>query len=184
MNFPNPFKKKEDKEFKLNQDELPSLGQNDDFNTSSNNSLSNNNMFNTSAFPASQPTSEYDSSSSQGFESSLSSNNLNSTEVSEDLNNSFSQSNAPQTDAFSLQPVSSSSIPQNSSSSDSAVSVHHDLNRSQMETTIAKITLLEAKLSSIEQKLDVVLKVLAEEVSEETQRKIKVKHMMDTIKNS
>lgn len=56
------------------------------------------------------------------------------------------------------------------------------LNNAQMETTLAKVTLIDARLNSIESKLDILTKLILEEVSDDTKRKLKVDSMMSNFK--
>ncbi len=173
----NPFKKKEN-EFSFNNDsDLPSLSSTDN----------NSNSFNPSNSLPPLP----DSNSSSNDFSQSSNSDFNSSNLSS--NNSFNmssqdQSNSDQNEfkprAFSSEAMTSPPdlTPQEDTVSGNDSSHSQKLSYAQNETTLAKVSLMEARLNSIESKIDLITQVLLEEVSDETKKKLKLKSMMDRIR--
>jgi hypothetical protein len=60
--------------------------------------------------------------------------------------------------------------------------MHNDITKAKLDSMESKVTLIDARLSSIEQKLELLNKLILEEVSDETKRKLKVQSMMSNIK--
>ncbi len=161
MNFPNPFKKKEDREYKLNTTHLPSLS---DMGTDK----PQENPLNSpvSAMPT------FGSSSSFGSTSPI-------TDKHEYDTHDFSSSTPIKSlsSGFNPEPTNNSS---NESNSDN--SIHVEITKTKIDTLEAKITLIGAKLNNIEQKLELIFQMMENEVSEETRRKIRVDSMMNKIR--
>jgi CCR4-NOT transcription complex subunit 7/8 len=175
----NPFKKKEN-EFNLNESSLPSLGSND-------NNRNNNNSsdFNSDLPPI--PNSDFSNNNNNDF-SQTENNDFNSFDDSS-MTPSFSQ---PQPDSEFKSKFSSDSLvsepdltPEINSSNNNSHSSSHSqqLSNAQMETKLAKMNLIEMKLNSMESKIDMISQILLEEVSDETKKKLKLKSMMDRVRN-
>lgn len=155
----NPFKKKE--EFSLNDSSLPSMTE-----MSSPSSFgSSNNDFSKVPSLGDENTS-FDSNSLENNSENFSMNNES------DMTPKFS---SPEPMVPKEEIVGE---PVNTGSSSHA----QQLNAAQMETTLAKVTLIEARLNSIDSKLDILTKLILEEVSEDTKRKLKVDSMMSRFK--
>ena len=162
MNILNPFKKKEDKEYKLNTTNLPSLSDmgtdkpQDNLSSPSVPAMptfgSSSSLGSTPSFPNMRENDAHDFSSATPIKS------LNS--------------------GFKPEPIKNSS---NESNSDN--SIHAEIIKTKIDMLEVKITLIEARLSNIEQKLELIFRMMENEVSEETRRKIRVDSMMNKIKN-
>ncbi len=159
ISFKNPFKKEEDSGFQLDEYSLPSL--NDSSNPSqgigNNNSdlptLPENNSFNTGQTPSlNDETNPYNTG----------------------LNNSLPSSFESQTPQFN------NSNLDNSSSN----SLHNDISKAKMETIEAKLSLMDARQSAMEQKINMIYEMILNEVSPETKKKLKLKSMMDSLRDA
>ena len=163
MNLPNPFKRKEDKEYKLNTAHLPSLsdmGADKPQDNPSNPPVSamptfgsSNSFGNSSSFSGMHENDAHDFSSTMPIKS------LSSGYMSESINNNSNKGNSDNSN------------------------IHAEIIKTKIDTLEAKITLIEARLSNIEQKLELIFQMMKNEVSEETRRKIRVDSMMNRIKN-
>lgn len=153
MNF-NPFKKNDEKEFKLNEHDLPSLNDSPGIGKSSDFGISEPNLAG--------------SSNSLGGLGSM--NNSSSPPMPEPSYGSIDSWND----------ASSGKKPEMNNSNDG--STHNEISKSKLETIETKVTLIDTRLSSIEQKIELMYQLISSEVSEETKRKFKVNSMMKEIK--
>lgn len=173
----NPFKKKEDEGFKLDEYSLPSLG--DDM--SSSNTIPEN-----SELPSLGDSNAFGSSGVD--QNSMS---FNSNPVSSDLSNSSNQTSFDTSgtpgitsslpSSFTSTPVESHT--QMTPEAEGNASLQQDIAKAKMETIATKIELIEARQHSMEQKLEQIYQMLAMEVSPETKKRLKIKSMMDSIKD-
>jgi hypothetical protein len=60
--------------------------------------------------------------------------------------------------------------------------IHNQISKSKLDTIEAKVTLIDARIYSMEQKIELMFQMISSEVSEETRRKLKVDSMMKNIK--
>lgn len=151
----NPFKKKEDYSFKLDDYSLPSLSE------SNTQSLDVGNEF--------SPGNDFSSNQNQSNDFSM--GNMNA-------GNNFSTSSLASSNPFPTQ--NTQPMMQETKSMDN--NYHNDLSKAKLETIEAKTALIEARLSSMEHKLELIFQMLSHEVSDETRRKIKVDGMMNNFR--
>ncbi len=71
---------------------------------------------------------------------------------------------------------------QNNNSSQEKSDINNEISKHKIESMEAKITLIDARLSNIEQKLELLNKLILEEISDETKRKLNVQSMMGNIR--
>lgn len=152
----NPFKKK-DNEFKLDELELPSMSEN---NEESTNPIINGANLNNQTFPTQNSTETNPMSSQEEFPVN---NN-----PSPEFPNPFTNNNQNQN---------------NNQDNSQMQNIHNDIAKAKLESMDSKVTLIDARLSSIEQKLEILNKLILEEVSDETKKKLKIDSMMNKIKN-
>ena len=147
--FKNPFSKKNnDDGFQLDNYKIPSLA--DTNNKSSNNSFSDkineNNNFDM-APPPEQPIPSYTNDTNLNGKDSYLSKQSSFETMSQNLNSSSNNINKSGNDDI-------------------------DLIKARIEGIEAKFVLMDAKISNVSQKLDIIYKILLEEVSEETKKKM------------
>lgn len=174
----NPFKKKEDDGFKLDDYSLPSLGESMpaentqpsfdspnslpsldgspqsgvDFPQKNNSSISNNSI-----------------SSSQEIPSMATSNDMSVPGISSSMPSSFSPTDVNE-EAQGSSPVKGD--------------FSQDLTKAKLDTIATKIELMEARQQAMNQKIEQIYEMLAMEVSPETKKRLKIKSMMDNIRDS
>jgi len=56
------------------------------------------------------------------------------------------------------------------------------ISKAKLEAMDSKVTLIDARLSSIEQKLELLTRLILEEVSDETKRKLNIQSMTKSFK--
>lgn len=154
----NPFKKKEDNEFKLDHMELPTIG--DKNNVGNENQVSEPNL----AVP-------------QLPEMNSSNDNLALSNQGTDL------SSNPTMDLNS-NPFANNSIGNHNNETDLSANnnLHSEISKTKIDSLDSKVTLIDARLSNMEQKLEMIFQMISNEVSEDTKRKFKVDSMMKNIK--
>ena len=59
---------------------------------------------------------------------------------------------------------------------------HKALSSSKLDTIEAKVTLIDARIMAMEQKIELMFQMISNEVSDETKRKYKVESMMRNFK--
>ena len=166
----NPFKKKDDMDFKLNDTQLPSLSES------------------SGDLPKSEGISEPNSSTPElprlpslgGSNNSVP--NLSSppkmASLTEAEDNGELVGVAPN-------PIKSwenpDMTPQNEPSGSSG-DHHKALSNSKLDTIEAKVTLIDARMMAMEQKIELIFQMISNEVSDETKRKYKVESMMKNFK--
>jgi hypothetical protein len=169
----NPFKKKEDDGFKLDEYSLPSLG--DDSQTSNSNtsselpSLGESNAFGNTSMNSSNFGDN--ASSSNSFNPSYESQSQGIPGISDPIPSSFNSTLVESHIQEQPQEISNSSL-------------HQDIAKAKMETIATKLELMEARQQSMDQKLEQIYQMLAMEISPETKKRLKIKSMMDSIKDS
>ncbi|MDA3855568.1 MAG: hypothetical protein PF569_04880 [Candidatus Woesearchaeota archaeon] len=175
----NPFKKKEN-EFKLDDYELPSLGDSTPNNEElmqspfpTNPSLETTQQNNPSEIPNSIPSQTNSHENSFNEEEYLKNGN---TQAQQQFSNPYmnTQLNTPQEN----QQQDYNNNNQNSNTQN----LHNDITKAKLDSIESRVTLMDSKLSSIEQKLEILTKLIMEEVSEETKRKLKLDNMMDKVR--
>lgn len=149
----NPFKKKEDNSYSLDQQQLPSLSQLD----SSQQSQSQSNL--------SQPNTPSGNLSSQ---------------PQQDFSNPFQQNTSSMQPQDLSQPSSMEGTKPQQSQDES--NYHHDYSKAKLDSIDSKVALLEAKFSSLEQKMDTLIAMVSEEVSEETKAKLQKSSIQNTLR--
>lgn len=173
MNFPNPFKKKED-DFTLNEAELPSLSD----------SMSNESSP-SSDFPSlpdigSTPSSDLGSGYPPSSPTPSPEENVQGLPGLSSQTNDFSSSpSLPSSNPFDTS--GSTSTPE-SSSGGANQDLHNEISRVKLETMDSKLVLMDARMAAMEQKLELIFQMISSEVSEETKRKLKVDSMMNKIR--
>jgi hypothetical protein len=180
----NPFKKKEENGFQMNDMELPSVGTNNfspdsNFNKTPNNfempelpSLDSQNSTNPMDTPNMQ-------SSNQSFENTPgieSMNQMNST-PSFDTQAANTDENTNSQNPFSKnQNIQDNSSVNNNNNSDQ--NLHNEISKAKLDTISSKMEILEHKVSNIDNKLDLILKLIQAEVSTETKIKVNMDEKM------
>lgn len=179
----NPFKKKEDDGFQMNNIELPNIGNepnnfSDDLSMPELPSLNQNPIEPNSQFQNNQDTFGNPNlqSPDQTLEntpgiSSLSQSNLTpsfETPNHNDNNNPFT----------SKQSNTESSFTNNDNQSYSNQDMHNEISKSKLESLGSKMELLEHKVQNIDNKIDLILKLIQAEVSTETKMKTNMEEKM------
>lgn len=166
----NPFKKKHDDGFSLDEHQLPSLSQ--------------------SGGPQQPQTEESIPEPPQSQENQQSTQPLPEQQpFSQGNGASFSNPFAQQPSQMQPQDLSASSDMTPSSQqpqqhNEDATKYHNDYSKAKLESIDAKVALLDAKMSSLEQKVDALLSMVSAEVSEETKSKLKLNSMLDSIRKN
>jgi len=157
----NPFKKKED-EFKLDDISLPSLG---DMNPSPENSLNSS----TSSF----------SETSNPIEPSMPepANSINENPFASPNQATISPSTQNQN------PFGNNNNSIQTTTNDNQQNIQNDILKAKVESMESKVTLIDARLSNIEQKLEIIFRMISEEVSNETKTKLNLDTMIQSAKN-
>ena len=173
----NPFKKKEDDGFKLDDYSLPSLGE----------SMSAENTQPSFDSPNSLPSLDGSPQDGMSFpqesNSSIPNNNTlsSSQEIpSMDASNDISVPGISSPIPSSFSPTDVNEEAQSSSPTISDFS--QDLTKAKLDTIATKMELMEARQQAMNQKIEQIYEMLAMEVSPETKKRLKVKSMMDSIK--
>jgi len=163
MNFPNPFKKKEE-DFTLNETELPSLSDSMPQSFDDNSNYSGLDLPDLPSSP-SMPSLDENVQPLSGLSSQTS---------------SFGATQPENPFATSSPSVPEQPVQQNQTGTNQ--DLHNEISRVKLETIDSKMILMDARLSAIEQKLELVFQMISSEVSEDTKRKLKVDSMMNRIK--
>lgn len=168
----NPFKKKDDG-FKLDDYSLPSLSESGD-------GLPKNDLLTASNLPTGDlPNLDSNSPSSNPFSQDNSQQGKGpNSDLNPNTDNAFNSFN-PMNNRISTPPTLPSAS--NSMNSDN---FHNDIIKAKLETMESKISLMDARMANMEQKMEMIFQLIAAEVSDETKRKFKVKSMMNNIKNN
>lgn len=163
----NPFKKKEDDGFKLDEYSLPSLGENPVSQEQTSSSLSNS-ISSISPLP--------DSSSPLP---SLNSSSLPALDSSSDQQQGTPGISSPLPSSFDSKPIESHVEEVQDTSS-----FHNDLTKAKLETIATKLELMEARQHAMDQKVEQIYQMIAMEVSPETKKRLKIKSMMDNLREN
>ena len=123
-------------------------------------------------------------SSSSSFDSGIDSSYQNS-----QFSNSFSQGqNSPNSFQQPFSSAPSSFQQQNQfvggNSGYSSLGNDNELIRVKIEAIESRLSLVDAKISSANQKIDEIHRILLAEISDETKRRLKVGDMMDSVRNN
>jgi hypothetical protein len=168
------FTKKKDKDYNLDNETLPSLSDMDKGNIGNNQGIATNNINN--PFPNTNETVEDNLMPKSDYDMLNSNNNLNSNS-SENFPNSFSNninSNSTFEPKITDTNTTNTSIHNNSN-------IDLDLIKAKIDNIESKFNLYEARLSNMENKLDMIYKILVEEMSDETKKKLAINSAKDKI---
>lgn len=65
---------------------------------------------------------------------------------------------------------------------DASIQINNDIITTKIESLNNKLTLTNAKIDNIEQKLEIIYRMMIEEVSDDTKKKLNVENMMNSIR--
>ncbi len=178
----NPFKKKDD--FNLDEMSLPSLS--DIGNNSSANSLPDlNNLPNSND-------NSFDTTNNE-INSNMSGSLGNPNEINSSMGNPTVNSNQEQTNPFADNLSSDNkfnalvnttpTFSQNNQQLNQTDVIQTDIIKSKLESIEAKSQLTEVRLSTIEQKIEIIYQMLLNEISDDTKQKLNINNMMNSIRN-
>lgn len=156
----NPFKKKDDfSSFKLDEESLPSM-------TEQNTGMS------------SYQNGSSDDYGMPNFDNVKTEQSFNSNPVSTNPTSLSAPSNPF---ASSSSPFTSSSMPVQSSN-ESNSSLHNDLAKAKLEMIESKVALIDAKIANMDHKIDMIYQLILSEVSDETKARFNVGNALNSLK--
>lgn len=156
VSFPNPFKKKDSGEFKLDDYSLPSISD-----SSSVPPLPDSNQeSSTPNLPNPTPNvSDNDSLAPQASSQNNMASQLSTTSPYLQNDDSYDQIPAP--------------AKQMSMDTD-VNNIHNEVSRVKIDSMEAKINLIEARMTNLDHKVDLIIEMLKNEISDETRRKLRI----------
>ena len=180
----NPFKKKNEDEFAMNDMELPSLGEDSNsFPQNNSNNSTNNNSDSTMNFPQipnldnKEDYNPLDMQNMQNPEQSLENTpgiggmqEMNSTPSFETPQNNFTDNNSI--------PTMSSGNNYKDNGNSSSQELHNEISKTKLDSLGSKMELLEHRVQNIDNKLDLILRLIQAEVSTETKMKVNMDEKM------
>lgn len=170
----NPFKKKEENDFNMNEMELPSLNDMDQ-SPMDNNSMPE--LPNLDSNP-SENNFQQDIENTPGLSGMQ---EMNSTPSFEDSENN-SQINSNPTNPFANESSSSQNSTGNNSENNNFndnQQLHNEISKTKLDSLGSKMELLEHRVQNIDNKLDLILKLIQAEVSTETKMKVNMDDKMN-----
>lgn len=173
----NPFKKKNN-EFKLDDYDVKSMSENNNYDSSSSNMDNSSQNF--------SPTSEENQLNSQN---SFASTMPNSNPENQTMGGQASSFPSVSSSSFSgpiETPRTSQSFSGGFDSNPSSMGMNNssnDLINAKLEGIENKMALTDAKIANIEHKLNIIYNILMAEVSDQTKQKFSVNSMMDSVRN-
>lgn len=169
------FKKKKEDDFSLNENSLPSL--------SDSHSIKNQHEMSNSDMPSFPPQNGSENSNSLNSDSSMS-----TSPIPEGIQQDVGGFNMPKSENNNS--LNNDTTPSFSSNNDSigVKNPHNEINdgviKAKLESVDNRTELIEARLSAMEQKLEFIYQMISHEVSDETKQKLKVRDMVNDIKNN
>ena len=178
----NPFKKKEN-DFKLDEHELPSMSNIE--NASNEPSDLNNNTTTDSTIQDNQINNDNLNTSMNDMSTSNPFNGINNIDTSG--NDSLLANQSSNMNSFNDNSQASFSNPieqqnTNIQTQSNNTDMNSQINKANIESMNSKMTLVDARLSNIEHKLEVLNNLILAEISEETKRKVNINSAMNNLK--
>lgn len=188
--------KKKDKDYKLDEYKLPSISQSGSGNDNSqvqnnsmgslppsNNNSQSNNMMNPNSLPS--PNNQSNPMSNSNPFSSINSQVSSPfpEPVSPPTYDNQQSSNPMQAPQHQSQMTSSRvSSNQNNLFDVNPSSLHDEVSRVKIDSIESKVQLMDAKISNVDNKLNLILKILENEISDETKKRLRLDEMVDSFK--